>query len=169
VALAGLLLAYFPIFSMATGNPLRPVAGWPWLALGLFAQGGLAEEALFRGYLFRRLRERHSFRRAAWLSMVPFTAIHLVLFATLPAPLAAASVLLAVATAFPLTHLFEMGGGNVWAPALLHGTIQTIKLIEPPATHALEFPLGFMLCAAVLPFLAFLAPRERAAVLPSPG
>ena len=40
VALAGLLLAYFPIFSMATGNPLRPVAGWPWLALAVLPRAG---------------------------------------------------------------------------------------------------------------------------------
>ena len=166
VAVCGLLLVYFPVFSAMTGSPLRPVPGWPWLALGLFAQGGLAEEALFRGYLFRRVRERHSFWRAAWLSMVPFTAVHLLLFATLPAPIAAASVLLAVVTAFPLAHLFELGGGNVWAPALLHGTIQTIKLIEPPATPTPAFPLGWMLLAATIPFIALLAPRGR---LPRPG
>jgi membrane protease YdiL (CAAX protease family) len=166
LAIAGLLLLYFPHFSAATESTLRPVPGWPWLALGLFAQGGLAEEALFRGYLFRRVRERQPFWRAAWLSMVPFTAVHLLLFATLPAPIAAASVLLAVATAFPLARLFELGGGNVWAPALVHGAIQTIKLCEPPEAHAAVFPLGWMLLAGLLPFLAFLAPRGRR---PRPG
>jgi len=166
LGLTALLLAYFPLFAAVSGSPLRPIPGWPWLALGLLAQGGLAEEALFRGYLFRRLRERHPFRRAAWLSMVPFTAVHLLLFATLPAPIAAASVVLAVATAFPLAHLFELGGGNVWAPALLHGTIQSIKLVEPPATHSTQFPLGWMLAAALVPLLAFLATRRRSSMRP---
>ena len=47
---------------------------------GLFAQAGIAEELLFRGYLFGHLREGRSFWRAALLSMPPFLAVHLLLF-----------------------------------------------------------------------------------------
>ena len=35
--------------------------GWWWLLPGLFAQGGIAQEVLFRGYLFGRIRRGRSF------------------------------------------------------------------------------------------------------------
>src|SRR6185295_5054610 len=50
----GLLLLL--VFAALTGTGLAMTAEWLRLVPGLFAQGGLAEEALFRGYLFRRLR-----------------------------------------------------------------------------------------------------------------
>jgi len=46
------------------------------LALGMFAQGGIAEEVVFRGFLFRRLRITRTFWRAACLAAVPFVIVH---------------------------------------------------------------------------------------------
>ena len=104
---------------------------------GLFAQAGIAEEVLFRGYLFGHLRRGRSFWRAALLSMLPFVAVHLLLFATMPWPIAAAALLLAVIVAFPLARLYELGGATIWAPALLHFVIQgTVKIVVFP--EALE-------------------------------
>ncbi len=75
--------------------------GWLRLVPGLFAQAGLAEEMLFRGYLFRHLRAGRSFARAAWAAAGPFAAVHLVLFLTMPWPVALAAVGLAVVLSFP--------------------------------------------------------------------
>jgi membrane protease YdiL (CAAX protease family) len=44
----------------------------------------VAEEVLFRGYLFGHLRRGRSFWRAAVLSMLPFVCVHLLLFFTMP-------------------------------------------------------------------------------------
>lgn len=87
-----LLLLFYPAYALITGTAigLRP-DGWL-LAAGLFAQGGVAEESLFRGYLFRRFREGRGFWSAAWLSLIPFVAVHLLLLATLDWPLALASI-----------------------------------------------------------------------------
>ena len=46
-----------------TAVALRP--DWPWLLIGVFAFHGLAEELVWRGYAFRRLREGRSFWAAA--------------------------------------------------------------------------------------------------------
>jgi membrane protease YdiL (CAAX protease family) len=150
-----LLLAVIPIYAALRGATIVPYPGWVWLLPGLFAQGGVAEEALFRGYLFRHLRRERSFWRAASLAAVPFLLVHLYLFATLPWPIALASVLLATIISFPLAYLFELGGDTIWPPALLHFTVQgAIKILEVPGDTGL--PIAWMIGSAAIPYLAFL-------------
>ena len=152
------LLAVIPIYAARGGSPLS-YPGWVWLLPGLFAQAGIAEEALFRGYLFGRLRRGRTFWRAAALAAVPFVLVHLILFATMPWPIALAAVLLSVILSFPLAHLFELGGHTIWAPALLHFTVQgTIKVLELPGDTT--SPLVWMAASAIIPFAVFLVPCE---------
>ncbi len=153
-----LLLAVIPGYAALRGTSRAIYPGWMWLLPGLFAQAGIAEEALFRGYLFRRLRGGRTFWNAAGLAAVPFILVHLSMFATLPWPVALAAVLLSTIIAFPLAHLFELGGNTIWAPAVLHFTVQgAIKIMEVPGDQAL--PLVWMIAAAVVPFGAFLVRR----------
>ena len=53
MGLSILLLAVIPAYAYWRDASLAIYPGWGWLIPGLFAQGGIAEEALFRGYLFR--------------------------------------------------------------------------------------------------------------------
>jgi hypothetical protein len=64
-------------------------------------------------------------------------------------------VLLAVVISFPLAYLFELGGGTIWAPAVLHFLIQaTVKVIVLP--HGAEaFALAWMATSATIPLLVF--------------
>jgi membrane protease YdiL (CAAX protease family) len=157
-----LLLAVIPTYALLRGETLALYPGWLWLLPGLFAQGGVAEEALFRGYLFGRLRRAHSFWRAATLAAVPFLIVHVYLFATLPAMIALAAVLLAVLMSFPLAHLFELGGRTVWPPALLHFTVQgAVKVLEVPGDTVM--PIVWMIASAAIAYLAFLVPRPTLA------
>jgi membrane protease YdiL (CAAX protease family) len=140
--------------------------GTSWLLAGLFAQAGVAEESLFRGYLFGHLRRRLPFWHACFASMIPFVAIHLWLFISLPWPLAFASILLAAATSIPLAHLFELGGHTIWPPAFLHFTIQSVpKLFIPSDDATSTFPLTWMAASGILPLLVLLIrvrlPRAR--------
>jgi membrane protease YdiL (CAAX protease family) len=149
------LLAVIPLYAALRGASLVAYPGWGWLLPGLFAQAGIAEEALFRGYLFGRLRRGRSFWHAAALATVPFVLVHLILFATMPWPVALAAVLLSVILSFPLAYMFELGGNTIWAPALLHFTVQgAIKVLELPGDTAL--PLVWMAASAALPYLVFL-------------
>jgi membrane protease YdiL (CAAX protease family) len=155
------LVAVIPAYAAARGASIAVYPGWIWLLPGLFAQGGVAEEALFRGYLFSRLRRGRSFWRAAGLTAVPFVLIHLYLFATMPWPVALASVLLATVISFPLSQLFELGGNTVWPPALLHFTVQgAVKILEVPGDAIV--PLVWMMASAAIPWLAFLFRRAGA-------
>ena len=135
------------------------------LAPGLFAQAGIAEEILFRGYLFGRLRRGRSFWRAAWLSMIPFVGVHLLLFFTMPWPVALAALLLSVALSFPFAHLFELGGGTIWPPALLHFVVQgTVKVLVMSGPASSLFPFVWIASSAVLPMLALVISRPQPSI-----
>jgi membrane protease YdiL (CAAX protease family) len=159
LALCAVMLAYYGIAGFLA--PLGLVAGWPLLAIGMFAQGGLAEELLFRGFVFGSLRPGRSFWRAAALSALPFAGVHLLLFATLDFAVAAASLMLAVSLAFPLAWLYERSGNSVWPPALLHFVVQApIKLVETSESAFAVLALGWMAVSIGAPWLAFvLLPR----------
>jgi membrane protease YdiL (CAAX protease family) len=164
VLLCAALLAFFPLFSRLTGTPLAVRADAAALALGIFAQAGIAEETLFRGFLFRHLRARRPFWRAASLAAVPFVAAHLLLFATLDFTIALAALLVAVSLTFPLARLFDLAGGAIWPGALLHAVVQgAIKFVEPVAGDSLPLALGWMAASAALPWAVFAlrAPSPR--------
>lgn len=149
-----LLLAYFPIFSALTGTPIVLRADWFTFLPGLFGQGGIAEETLFRGFAFRHLREGRTFRQATLLSLLLFTAIHLLLFLTMDAPVAFAATLLAVAVSVPFAALFEYGGNTIWGPAFVHFVIQgAIKVVVIPEASMMPVSLGWMGVCALVPYL----------------
>ena len=156
------MLLVLPAYALAVDSSLELYAGWVWLLPGLFAQAGIAEETLFRGYLFRHLRATRSFWRAALAAMGPFVLVHLLLFLTLPWTFALAAVALAVIVSFPLAYLFELGGRTIWAPALLHFVIQgAIKVASVPGPAGALLPLVWMGASALLPFAVFLVPRAH--------
>jgi membrane protease YdiL (CAAX protease family) len=135
---------------------------WPWLALGMFFQGGVAEEVLFRGYLFRHMRERWSFWRAAWTAAIPFVAVHLLLFVSMPVGIAAASIGLSLAISFPLAWIFERSGNSIWPPAILHAVTQAgIKLLIIPEAALPGIAFTWMVVTAILPWLAFFVRPEE--------
>jgi membrane protease YdiL (CAAX protease family) len=156
IALCLALLCFFPFFALATQTYIgfRPDAAL--LAIGMFAQGGIAEEVVFRGFLFRRFREKHSFWRAAFYSAIPFTAVHALLFLSFDFPVALASLLVAVSLSFPLTWLFERGGNSVWLPAIVHAVVQaSIKLVVVEEAAFQTMAIGWMAISAIAPWLLF--------------
>jgi hypothetical protein len=89
--------------------------------------------------------------------MLPFVAVHLVIFASQPWPIALAAVLLSAAMSFPLAHLFELGGNTIWPPALLHFVAQgAIKVVEVDGARGSSLPVVWMIACSIVPFLAFL-------------
>jgi membrane protease YdiL (CAAX protease family) len=160
IAIGILLVSVVPLYARIAGTSWNLETGFHRLLPGLFAQAGIAEEVLFRGYLFGHLRRGRSFARAATLSMIPFVAVHLLMFFTMPWPIALAALLLAVAISFPMAHLFELGGATIWPPALLHFVVQgTVKVVALGGEPASAFPLVWMAAGIVIPMLALLIPR----------
>lgn len=155
IVICAALIAVVPVYDVVRDGEFSRYPGWIWIVPGLFLQGGLAEEALFRGYLFGELRRGRTFWRAATLSAVPFVAVHLFLFATLPWAVALASIALSTVIAFPLVRLYELGGRTIWAPAIVHFVVQaTPKLLE--RADDMVFPLLWILASATIPWLVFL-------------
>ncbi len=165
--ISGVLLLVVPIYVAMTGARWTMDPQWLERVPGLFAQAGIAEEVLFRGYLFGHVRRGRAFWRAASLSMLPFVAVHLLMFFTMPWPIAVASLLLAVVISFPLAHLYELGNGTIWAPALLHTIVQgTVKSIQFGGDSAATFPLVWIAASALIPLLALFARGPHSDVYP---
>jgi membrane protease YdiL (CAAX protease family) len=159
--ICAMLLAFYPAFSVATATKLTLRDNWIGVSLGLFAQAGIAEEVLFRGYLFGHLRKERRFWHAALLSLLPFVAVHVLLFASLDWPIALASTLLAVATTFPFCYLYDLNHRTIWASALIHWIIQgAIKLVIIPDGFSLPISLGWMAMCATVPYVVFVFPKQ---------
>lgn len=67
-----LQLAAYPLITWLTGYRWVLPPNWPWTMVGIFALHGVAEEVLYRSYLFGRLRHGRTFWRAAWLVVLLF-------------------------------------------------------------------------------------------------
>ena len=160
VSVSVAMLTFFPIYTLATSAPLRLRTDWIALVPGLFAQGGIAEEVVFRGFLFRRLRQDRGFWSAASVSALPFVAVHLTLFATMDFVVALTTLLVALSLTFPFAWLFEQAGNSIWPSAILHFTIQgSIKLLDVDAASLLGLAVGWMILSAAAPWTVFLVPR----------
>ena len=150
-----LMLLIIPAVIIYTNASWSMYPGWTGLLPGLFAQAGIAEETLFRGYLFRHLRKGRTFMRAAVIASIPFIAAHSILFFTMPWVIALASLLLSAIISFPLARLFEVGGNTIWAPAILHFVVQSAVKVIVMEGLSFIFPVIWMLAAAVIPFVVF--------------
>jgi hypothetical protein len=82
------------------------------------------------------------------------------LFLTLPLPIAAMSLGLAVVSSIPLSYLYERGNRTIWAPAIVHAAIEAIKLVTFPEAYFLQAALTFIVISGILPFLSFLVPAR---------
>ena len=156
LAASSLMLLIIPAMIIYTNASWSMYPGWVGLLPGLFAQSGIAEETLFRGYLFRHLRKGRTFIRAAVIASIPFIAAHSILFFTMPWVIALASLLLSAIISFPLARLFEVGGNTIWAPAILHFVVQSAVKVIVIEGQAFNFPVIWMLAAAGIPFVVFL-------------
>jgi membrane protease YdiL (CAAX protease family) len=166
IAIGVLLLLTIPIFGWAKNVSFSFYPQWYLLLPGLFFQAGIAEETLFRGYLFGHLRNRHGFWQAAVFAAIPFVIVHLFLFYSMPWPIATASILLSIAMSFPLSRLFEMSGNTIWAPAIVHFVIQgSVKVVIASGESAWAFPLFWIAVSALVPLIVLCYPAglERSA------
>ncbi|SHN83894.1 Membrane protease YdiL, CAAX protease family [Geodermatophilus obscurus] len=157
---AGLVLLVYPLSWMVTGTAVRPRPDWWWLLLGVFALHGLAEEFVWRGYAFRRLREGRSFRTAVWLTMPLVVAAHVPILVTSGPAVGLGAMAVAAVTTVSLSRLYEDGGHTLWAPALVHAAIDSFKLVEIPAGATTSFSLLLVAVSIAVPLLVLLLPRR---------
>ncbi|MBE2256067.1 MAG: CPBP family intramembrane metalloprotease [Ignavibacteria bacterium] len=151
-----LLLAY-PLLSILLNVKIFLAEDWIYNLIGLSLTAGIAEEMLFRGYLFGTLRREMNFRKAAILSSVLFTLAHLVMFIYMAWEIALMSTLLAISTSIPLAYLFERGNNTLWSPAIVHTVIRTIGLVvTTDEIYFMKFSLLWITVILVLPYIVLL-------------
>lgn len=156
-----LLLIVLVILGLNLSVQLTLREGWPVLMLGLALQGGISEEVVFRGFLFRKLRTGRTFWSAAWIAMIPFVLAHLYLFVTMEPMVATAATLVAVSTSFPLSRLFEMSGNSIWPPALVHFATHLVKLVVFAEANFARAQLFWMAAVCFLPWVVFCFKEQR--------
>lgn len=155
VFLAGLYVAaagaVYPVAALVLAAPLSLSEVWPWRLAGAVAINGLAEEAMMRGYVFRRLRLRNTFWRAAMLSTVLFAAYHLPIVLSQGPIVGAVSVLLAIPLGFVTAYLYDQGRSTLWGPVLLHaGYNGLVFVLVLPAEYQALVNTAYIGVGAVL-------------------
>ena len=158
---AAAIACVYPLFTLVSGETVALRPNWIWLAIGLYAYHGLAEEIAWRGYAFRRLRAGRSFWGAVLWTMPLIAATHVpIVFASGPA-IGVGAMAVAAVTTIPLAHLYELGGRTVWAPALVHAAIDSFKLVVIPASATASFSFLLIGVSLSVPLLAFVFPRRE--------
>ncbi len=157
VAVAGLVggmyLTVLLLGANGLGVNLEVRENWPAVLVGVLLFHGLAEELVWRGYVFARLRDHRSFSAAVWWSVPVIALTHAPIVVSDGWLVGALATLTAAITCLPLAFLWERGGHAVWAPALLHALIGTWQLFErnyPPT-----FSVLVMAASIVVPLLIF--------------
>ena len=160
LAVSALVLGVYPIYAAVTGSwmPLQP--NWGWILLGLFAFHGVAEEMIWRGYAFRRLRSGRTFWRAVWWSMPLIAVTHIPIVITMGPVIGLGAMLVAAVTSISFSYLYETGRGTIWAPAIVHTAIDTFKLFVIPAAGTTTISLLLIAVSLTIPLLALVVPRR---------
>lgn len=157
---SGLILLVWPLTSAVTGAQIELVPHWPWLTLGVFAFHGLAEEIVWRGFVFRRLSSGRRFRSAVVWTMPLIAAAHVPVVLNNGILVALGAMLVASVTALPFSYLYVTGRCTVWAPALIHTAIDSFKLTVIPDSAIPTFSLLLIIVSLLVPLLVFAVPRR---------
>jgi membrane protease YdiL (CAAX protease family) len=157
---SALVVLVFPVTAALSGTVIALRPDWPWLLLGIFAFHGLAEELVWRGFAFRRLREGRSFTAATLWTMPLIAATHVPIVITVGPAVGAGAMAVAAVTSVPFAHLYEMGRRTIWAPALVHTAIDTFKLVVIPVAALSTFSVLIIVVSLTVPLLALVIRRS---------
>jgi membrane protease YdiL (CAAX protease family) len=158
--IGALVQLVYPVAAAMTGTTFTLRPDWLWLLIGLFAFHGLAEELVWRGYAYRRLRQGRSFGRTVLWTMPLVAVSHVPIVINSGPVVGAAALLVAAITSIPLAYLFDTGRSSIWAPAVVHTAIDTFKLVVIPTAALTTFPLMLSAVSIVVPLLVLFVPRR---------
>ncbi len=147
VAVSVLLIACLPLVFRLAGADFVLPNNWIVLVLGIVLLNGIAEETIYRGYLFRRLREGRTFHSAVLIGIALHTLAHVPLIAAAGIAVGLAGIVVA-ALAFPaMAYLYERGSNTIWAPAVLHATVDLVIVpLSGPGASATTATTAVILC-----------------------
>jgi membrane protease YdiL (CAAX protease family) len=135
------------------GIPLELRAGWPMALLGVLIFHGLAEETVWRGFAFAHLRSGRTFRQAVLFAMPLIALTHVPIVLSNGPLVGGLAMVSAAVTCLPLAYLWERGGRTIWAPALVHASVDLWQLLTPG--FPMQLSLVVLVISIVVPLLAF--------------
>jgi membrane protease YdiL (CAAX protease family) len=154
-----LLFCCYPLITLITGYKFILPDKWLWLAIGVFALHGIAEETLSRGFLFHQLREGRSFIKAVVFTIPFFAVAHIPIILTQGIIVGGTAMLLAITSSFPFAYLFEKGNNTIWAPAIIHSAVDTVIPMlaydTSTDTNRQAAIVLWMISSIVIPYFAF--------------
>ncbi|MEZ5406853.1 MAG: CPBP family intramembrane glutamic endopeptidase [Acidimicrobiales bacterium] len=128
---AGLLtLLAYVAGAAATGVTLELRSNWAVVLISALVFHGLAEELVWRGFVFGHLRRTRSFWSAIAWSMPLIALTHVAIIVSNGPLVGGLAVTSAAITCLPFSYLWQRGGGTIWAPAITHGLVGTWQLFE---------------------------------------
>lgn len=159
-AVSCVVLLVYPLTAAISGAEVRLRSDWMWLLIGIFAFHGVAEELVWRGYTFQRLREGRSFWSATCWTMPLIAVSHLPIVFTLDPAVGVGAMAVSMVTSIPFSYLYETGGKTIWAPAIVHTAIDAFKLVIIPAAALSTFSVLIIVVSLIVPLLALAVPRS---------
>lgn len=161
LSLSLLLLLMYPLLGYIFNTTISIHKNWLWNAMGLLLTAGIAEEVLFRGFLFGKLRETMNFRKAAIMSIAAFSMAHLLMFTYMDWTIALPSTLLAIGLSVPFAYLYEKAENSVWSAALVHASIRTIgMLFVTEEENYIALVLSWMVTSLLIPNILLLFSKQ---------
>jgi len=156
--LSALVLLWWPATALLNGAPIPLRPDWPVVLIGILTLHGLAEELIWRGYVFRRLAQGRSFWPAVLWTMPLIAVTHVPIVVTAGPAIGISAMLIAAVTSISLGRLYALGGGTLWAPGLLHSAIDSFKLVVVPAAAMPVSSILIIGFSLVVPLLVLAVP-----------
>ena len=150
----GAVIASYAVGAALLGIDLQLRPNWPAVLIAVLLFHGLAEELVWRGFVFGHLRRTRTFWRAVGWSVPLIALTHIPILIGNDWVVALLAVVSAAVTCLPLAYLWERGGHTMWAPAILHGLIGTWQLWE--RTYPAEFSIVVVAVSILVPLSVFL-------------
>jgi membrane protease YdiL (CAAX protease family) len=149
----GAVVATFFGGAVLLGIDVELRSNWPTVLVAVLLFHGLAEELVWRGFVYGHLRRTRTFWRAILWSTPLIALTHVPIIATNGVGVGLLAVLTAIVTCLPFAYLYDRGGRTIWAPAILHGLIGTWQLFE--RTFPVQFSVLIMIGSILVPLSVF--------------
>jgi membrane protease YdiL (CAAX protease family) len=149
----GAVVATFVAGAALLGIDLELRSNWPTVLVGALLFHGIAEEIVWRGYVYGRFRRTAMFKTAVLRSMPLIALTHVPIIASNGLGVGTLAVVTAIITCLPFAKLYDRGGNTIWAPAILHGLVGTWQLFE--RTFPAQFSLVVLIGSIITPLATF--------------
>jgi len=133
--------------------PVELRSNWPMVLVAAMLFHGLAEELVWRGFVFGHLRRSADFWPAV-VRLVPLIALtHVPIILGNGLGLGVLAVMSAAVTCLPFAYLWERGRHTIWGPTILHGLVGAWQCFERGFPDS--FSVVILLASIVVPLSVF--------------